>query len=418
MIRHRRAVSGGIRPTRRGAIVCYTLAFVVTVLAALTPFTHPAADRLPDLLVYRGSVEGLAQRGTLYAFHRSNGDPFTYPPLAGLLLYPLRFLPVLADQVIWTIGTLFAMWQIVRLVAGKVTVRIVPPLIAVAVAGCLMTAPLRSNLRFGQVTVFLVLAVVADHLLDKPPWPRGLLTGLAAAVKLTPIVFIPYLWLSGRRRAAVIASVTAIGGTVGAWLLLPTDSAFYWFHGAEDARRVGDISLSGNRSVLGIALRSGLRGNVAAVVLIALLAVLTAVAYWRAHRAARANSELSALAIIGCLGVAVSPVSWTHHAIWLLLIPVALLNTSGRSSTPRSLLALLSVLTLLSSPGQAAHLVEPFHLLLREALGLMAVLAILALPGVQNAEPSPRPRPGLRPLVDYRGSSVGATHRDCPNSTA
>lgn len=366
--------------------VSYVSAVVITVIVTSAPFRHPAADRLPDLLVYRGSVDGLAYADTLYAFHRSNGDPFTYPPVAGILLFPLHLVPLTVEQVIWTLGTVVAVWLIVRLVTRAASVSLQPHVTALAVAACLGTSPLRSNLRFGQISIFLVLAILADLLIDEPPWPRGFLIGLSAAVKLTPAVFIPYLWLTGRRRAAAVASTIAVAATAGSWLLLPADSHYFWFQGIESTRRVGNISLGGNRSLYGMLLRSSVHGAASTVLLIALLVFLTVLGFWRAQRAAKDGGELRGAAIIGCLGVVVSPVSWTHHAVWLLLTPtVLMLHRWPMRKGPASVVG-LSAVTLLFTVGRHEYFAGPIGFILREALGLMAILTVVALP-IRPARP-------------------------------
>lgn len=358
----------------------YVSAVVIMTIVTSAPFRHPAVDRLPDLLVYRGSVDGLAHGGTLYAFHRSNGDPFTYPPVAGILLFPLHFVPLTVEQAIWTLGTVVAMWLIACLVTRAASVSLPPHVTALAVAACLSTSPLRSNLRFGQISIFLALAIALDLLVDEPRWPQGLLIGMSAAVKLTPAIFIPYLWLTGRHRAAAVASITAVAATAGSWLLLPADSNYFWFHGIESSRRVGNISMTGNRSLYGMLVRSPIHGAASTVVLIVLVVLLIFLGYWRAQRARRNSGELSGAAIIGCLGVVVSPVSWTHHAVWLLLTPTALLLHRWPMRKGSAALVGLSAVTLLFTVGRHAYFSGPIGFVLREALGLMAILTVVALP--------------------------------------
>ena len=88
-------------------------------------------------------------------------------------------------------------------------------------AACAYLFPMRDEMRFGQVDTVLLAMAVADCAARAPRWPRGALVGLATAIKLVPGVFIVYLWLSGRRRAAVTAAAAALAWTLGAWLLLP-----------------------------------------------------------------------------------------------------------------------------------------------------------------------------------------------------
>ena len=52
----------------------------------------------------------------------------------------------------------------------------------------------------------LLALVLVDLGYDLGRW-RGVAIGVAAGVKLTPLIFIPYLWLIGRRRAAIAGLV-------------------------------------------------------------------------------------------------------------------------------------------------------------------------------------------------------------------
>jgi len=47
-----------------------------------------------------------------------------------------------------------------------------------------------------------------DCCVRRPRWPRGALIGLATAIKLVPGVFIVYLLITGRRRAAAVSVAT------------------------------------------------------------------------------------------------------------------------------------------------------------------------------------------------------------------
>lgn len=44
----------------------------------------------------------------LYDFAAANADPFTYPPFAALLFWPLAHLPFVLAGILWTVGTLAA----------------------------------------------------------------------------------------------------------------------------------------------------------------------------------------------------------------------------------------------------------------------------------------------------------------------
>ncbi len=223
----------------------------IAALAAIEPLvrgylTSVPDQRLVDLNVYRTGGLSVLQGQPLYSVLTQPPQllPFTYPPAAALFAVPLALLPWAAAQLAWVpfvyaplavvIGYAFA--PLLRRV-GRMRV----VLAAIVFAACAYLFPLRDEIRFGQVDMVLLALAVADCAARAPRWPRGALVGLATAIKLIPGVFIVYLWLSGRRRAAVTAVITAAAWTIGAWLLLPHDSATYWTSVIFDSGRLGPM---------------------------------------------------------------------------------------------------------------------------------------------------------------------------------
>ena len=95
-----------------------------------------------------------------------------------------------------------------------------------------------------------MLAVLVDLVGPERRW-SGVLVGIAAGVKLTPLLFVVLLVLVGRRTAAGRA-VAAFAGTVAiGFAAMPGAAAAYWTHGLFDASRVGPPALAHNQSVYG-----------------------------------------------------------------------------------------------------------------------------------------------------------------------
>jgi alpha-1,2-mannosyltransferase len=178
--------------------------------------------------------------------------------------------------------------------------------------------PVRATFRFGQVNVFIAALVVADCCLTWTRWPRGLLVGVAAAIKLTPGLFIPYLWLSGRRRAAYVATATFVGCQLFAAAISPSDSKDYWTDALFHSDRLGNNRVTANVALRGALLRLRPPRPVLAVLLVAGVLVVLAVGLSRALLASRGGAELAGVVLVGLTSVAISPVSWDHHLIWLV----------------------------------------------------------------------------------------------------
>jgi alpha-1,2-mannosyltransferase len=277
----------------------------------------------PDLSVYEYGGHAVLDGLDVYGSDDSaTGYPFTYPPFAAVAMVPLALLPTWAGAALWTGLSTAALAATVVLVRRALGRPASARLVVVAVVGALALEPVSQNLSFGQINAILMLAVVVD-LLRSEGRSSGVLAGLAAGVKLTPLVFVVLLVMVGRRNAAarallVFAATVAIG-----FAAMPGSSASYWTDDLLDARRVGPPALAHNQSIYG-ALTRLLDGPPPTVLWLALAGPLAlgvlrvAVGWWR-----RGDRVLGT-----CLGAVAtllaSPVSWSHHWVWALPVAVVI----------------------------------------------------------------------------------------------
>jgi alpha-1,2-mannosyltransferase len=295
----------------------------VAVLALVAAAAVAGALRggFKDLLVYqyggRAVLEGLA----LYVHDDpATGLPFTYPPFAAVTMVPLAPLPAWLVAALWTAGSVGALAGVV-VVVRRALGRPVPGWqVALLTAGALALEPVWQNLTFGQVNLFLMLAVLVDMVPRERRW-CGLLVGVAAGVKLTPLVFVVLLALVGRRRAAGRAALAFAGTVVAGFAVMPGSAATYWGEGLVDASRVGPPALAHNQSAYG-ALARLVRDQPPTLLWLAVagplaLAVLVVGAGWWRRGDRVLGTCLGALAML-----LASPVSWSHHWVWA--VPVAL----------------------------------------------------------------------------------------------
>jgi alpha-1,2-mannosyltransferase len=208
--------------------------------------------------------------------------------------------------------------------------RLRPAVFAVLFAGCAYLFPVRDEMRFGQVDLVLLALAVTDCAAREPRWPRGALVGLATAIKLVPGVFVVYLWLSGRRRAALTAALTALAVTCAAWLLLPQDSVTYWTSAIFDSGRLGPNSGTSNQSLRGLLLRAFWPAGLPGAVWVVVAAAVAVTGFAAVRRLARQSRDTEAMAVTALVGVLASPVSWIHHYVVVVLVIGAIL-ADGRS---------------------------------------------------------------------------------------
>ncbi|HEV2927254.1 MAG TPA: glycosyltransferase family 87 protein, partial [Propionibacteriaceae bacterium] len=266
----------------------------MAVACAILPLIISHGSYLPwrpstiDLEVYVYAVKDMLAGRDIYA----TTTPFwmlyfIYPPIAAILMVPLAFGPYVFWQLVWTAGLVGAQQSVLRRCG-------VPrgwKLGLVGVAVVLAVEPIRTTLGYGQVNTMLMALVVADLLPDAPGErrriPQGVLIGLAAAIKLTPGLFIVFAFLIGRRRAALTGMLSFLAFTgLGGILLFDETVAFFGGLSGGDTRTATPL-YAGNQSLLGVFFRLGDSSQITTLIglsiaaIVALLGTLVAAHWWR-----------------------------------------------------------------------------------------------------------------------------------------
>ncbi|MEV0127109.1 glycosyltransferase 87 family protein [Dactylosporangium sp. NPDC050688] len=312
---------------------------IAAVSAALV-LRRPDAQRLSDLHIYYGAAKF---DGPLYDYVAENGGPFTYPPFAMVLFRPLSLLPEATLGLLWLAMTCVAVIAIARTVTkrpGKAeggtgggswirTPAGAKVLVAAVATALLVSAPVQSNLRFGQVSIFIVLLALVDAGQVVPARYRGVLVGVAAAIKLTPLLFVVYFVVAGRYKDAARAVAAFVGCAAVAAVIMPGASVRYWGGTIFQTSRIGDLASLGNQSVHGMLLRVGLSPAALPVVWAVLIVAICGAALLRARQLHLHGEPVRAAVLVGCATVAASPVSWTHHQVWTVLAAMLLVAAEG-----------------------------------------------------------------------------------------
>ena len=354
--------------------------FVVARLWSQSPI-----QRL-DFHIYYEAVNSW-QPGAMYDYeHAATGLGFTYPPVSGLVLRPITMVPFDTAELLWLVATAIASLAFLVLAARNLPTR--PrwaPAVPILVAICMLTTPVWLSVRLGQINAFLALAVLADVLLVRRRW-AGALIGLCGAIKLTPMYAALY-FVAGRRWRALGVSIAAFAAaTMVAWAWAPSDSRRYWTVELFATERVGDLGGNYNNSVRRLVdLVPGSTG-VQTLVWFALALTLTYVAFRRARQSLDQGNRLAAITLVMCAGLAVAPITWSHH-LYFMLPAILLLVGSGRSLARNIAAAVLTFLLVeTQDPGQ-----DPTAAAWR-AVALVAI--VLFLP-VDVPEDGPADEPAL-----------------------
>jgi alpha-1,2-mannosyltransferase len=310
-----------------------------TMLAGLAALTAYLLPRLPapgthwplwDVHVYWWGGQQAARGGALYA--PGARYSFTYPPFAAALFGLAARAPEGLLAVVVTAASTGALAALCALSLGTAGVRRRPEMVFAMTALALLTWPVAYTLRLGEVNLIVAALAGADLLRRHDGhWGQGIATGLAAGIKLTPLIFVAYLLITGRVRAAATAAAAFAATVAIGVVLLPSPSKMFWLDGVFfDQNRIGnpanpsDQSLSGAVARLAGSLDPAYRWWAIAALLVGLAGIT--VAAW-AHRRGRRLAGVTCCAITGLL---ISPFSWTHHWVWAVPLLAALAAVAWR----------------------------------------------------------------------------------------
>jgi alpha-1,2-mannosyltransferase len=332
--------------SREGRLLRAGIAAFAAVLAAwviywlLAPYTAVYAV---DLTVYRDG--GLIVRGVAPFYDGHAASPlydwggfsdvalkFTYTPFAAITFALASFLSVTAliaaSAVVSIAALVAALWFTL---GGLCAVdprlrdlRVRGGLTLLCAAAVFWTQPVLRTLSLGQVNLILMALIVWDLLQPgtgrggNRRWWKGLATGVAAGIKLVPLVFVPYLLVTRRFREAAATLVGFCATIAVGFAVLPADSATWWVHGVFlKGGRAGFLAWGGNQSLEAVISRFA--GSIAAGYLPwAIVAFVTAgLGIAAAALLSRAGHEVPALLMTALTGLLISPISWDHHWVWI-----------------------------------------------------------------------------------------------------
>jgi alpha-1,2-mannosyltransferase len=294
--------------------------------------------------------------------------PFTYPPLSAIAFCPFAWLHMPAASVAITALTLVLLivstvivltsldvWNTSTLVPGPAWLRRLWLAVVIVAPASIWMEPIASNFAFGQINVVLMTLVIADCMPRRTPWPRGLLLGVGIALKLTPAVFLLYFLLRRDGRAALTALASFAAATLVGFLLAFGDSWEYWTHTVHHTDRIGSAALNTDQNIAGALARIGLGEHERFLLWVACCLAVLALTIWAMRRVLRAGEPTLAVICVALFGLMVSPVSWSHHWVWVL---PAVLVTGSLAWRRRNI-----ALALVSAAGVALMRWTPIDLL-------------------------------------------------------
>jgi alpha-1,2-mannosyltransferase len=315
-----------VKPGGRTLLIAGTVVAAVAAVAYLVALaTHPMNTNLKgfDLQVYLGGAhEALHHSHSLYTwdFEKHPGIQFTYTPFAALAFAAGLALPFTALMAVVTVVSLFCLvatiWIAFRQLGWEKTSRLGATLL---LSGLLLwTEPVQRALYLGQVELALMALVVWDLCQpDRRRW-KGAATGLAAGIKLVPLLFIAYLLLTRRFRQAAVAVGAFVVTVIIGFIVFPNASVTWWLDGNFfQAGRTGFVGGEQNQSLRGIMTRliGSVNGTVAPWLLVAIVVGVAGLA--AAVILDRRGCTFAGLMAAALTALLISPISWDHHWVWI-----------------------------------------------------------------------------------------------------
>ncbi|WP_088959710.1 glycosyltransferase 87 family protein [Micromonospora purpureochromogenes] len=308
-----------------------------------------------DMKIYHGAVVWWASGHELYEFIAPTTTlGFTYPPFAALMMLPMARLPVEAAGWINAAGSIAALALVLAALLRPIVDRLGWPLwftVGIATSMSVAIEPVRETLGYGQVNVLLFGLIMADliglrwrsrrgthgrptdgpfvRFLYSGAW-AGMGIGLATAVKLTPALFIVYLVITRQWRTAATAVGTTIGVTLGTYALVGTESRAYFGGVLWQTERVGAADMTPNQSLAGLLARLYDSIETPGLLWLSFAVLILAVGLSRAATARADGDELTAFTLVGLTANVISPISWTHHLVWVIPAIVVLADAAVR----------------------------------------------------------------------------------------
>ncbi|WFE25626.1 glycosyltransferase 87 family protein [Solwaraspora sp. WMMD791] len=308
-----------------------------------------------DMRIYHGAMLWWTNGGELYGFIAPETTlGFTYPPFAGLTMLPMALVPMLAAGWINVLLGIAALAVVLAVLLAPIADRCGWPrwfVVGLAVPLAVAIEPARETLGYGQVNLLLFGLIIADLVALRwraAPAPHRLATGgplrriffsgiwagagigLATSIKLTPALFIVYLLVTRQWRAATTAIGTAALVTVGAMVVATKESAAYFTSVLWDTSRVGVADMTPNQSLAGVLARLYDSMQTPGLLWFSFAALLLALGLSRAAHAHADGDELTAFTLIGLTANVISPISWSHHLVFVIPAIIVLADAALR----------------------------------------------------------------------------------------
>ncbi|WP_018295736.1 glycosyltransferase 87 family protein [Corynebacterium lubricantis] len=335
---------------------------------------HISQTNFPvDMIIYREGSRAFFSGGEVYSVPMFAGDlalPFIYPPFGALILGPLTPSWISDDLagdimiVVSNILLLACLHFAFKELMPKAQAWDRRAVTVVAWVAGMLIEPVWLNQGFAQVNMLLMGLVFLDLVPRKRHLPRGFWIGIAAAIKISPLAMCLYFLLRKDFRAIITTAVTALVATLIA-AAVRWDATVEYFSvtllGMNSGNEFGvDSSYQSNSSIKGVLMRfaesqAQLDANSTLVNILTIVLSLAVIVAGSLLMLAlmRRNMTIDAILVNSLVMLLISPVSWSHHWVWLaLILPVTAwrLATVLKQNTALTVVTALWAVLVLTNP--------------------------------------------------------------------
>ncbi|ADB30748.1 hypothetical protein Kfla_1653 [Kribbella flavida DSM 17836] len=310
-----------------------------TAFVALGAWAYGLFDGMIDLRVYRMGGSVLLDRASLYdAQLPGSGLPFTYPPFAAIAMVPLAAVPWGVALVVWTTISVLCVAAIWRAALPGGAWSLLPEtwrgrriaVLAGLTLASLLLEPVWQTIQFGQINLLLTAMILLDLVRPRDARWRGFWVGVTIGIKLTPLPFLAFLLVTRQWRAFRNALLGLLATMAIGFAVVPNQSWEYWTVVVRNANRVGGLAYTANQSFMGFLSRLGDDASWIQPVWFVLSAVFGLLVLWLARRYWLADERVTAISVMALAVLYASPVSWSHHWVWIIPLGISLVRAVDR----------------------------------------------------------------------------------------
>lgn len=315
-------------------VASLTLLFTVSIIGYVFYVANASILGLPvvetsDVKIYKNAAEFLVSGkylyGDEYRYFSGVDLPWRMSPFSALIFAPLIFIP---DELIYPVQIVFNIILIVIiivLILGKVLEQVSPKFATVMLVGLtfITTAysPIQNIFITGQVNLFLMFLILVDTIYVKGKHPKigGFLVGVAAGIKIIPLIFIVYYFLTKQYRSVVNALTGFVLTILIGFIVSAENSLEYWFN-LLFIKQTGELeAVFHNQSINGIILKTdSIPEELKQITWLIIAGIVGTIMIAFSAYLYKYGRTLEPVILVGFASLLCSPLSWIHHGVWVL----------------------------------------------------------------------------------------------------